>query len=219
MTSVVSIAKRTSHLVGLVFVAGGLGLLLAVGLGPRVFGYRTLTVLTGSMRPHLAPGTVVFETAKPLPSLRVGDVITYQIPVEDHRVVTHRVFEILDAGLHPVVRTKGDANPDPDPWTAELTGARAWHVRAAVPWVGSAIARLRTARPARAGVLVLPALLALVWLWDIWAPKTPSPSSETGVACEPRRSEPTRRGLVIVVAMVAGALVAERAWRSASARS
>ena len=37
---------------------------------------------------------------------------------------------------HPVIITKGDANPLPDPWKAQLRGSNAYQVVAEVPKVG-----------------------------------------------------------------------------------
>lgn len=36
----------------------------------------------------------------------------------------------------PIITTKGDANPAPDPWHARLTSATVPHVMASVPWLG-----------------------------------------------------------------------------------
>ncbi len=52
-------------------------------------------------------------------------MITYRIPAEDRRIVTHRIVEIEVAGERPVVVTKGDANRNPDPWVAHLKGEHA----------------------------------------------------------------------------------------------
>ena len=112
--------------------------LLAVG--PHVLDYRTSTMLTGSMEPGISPGDVVVTAAKPVSQVEVGDVITYQIPVEDRRVETHRVIEVLHQRDGSVaVRTQGDANADPDPWTATLQGDEVWELKAVVPKLGSVI--------------------------------------------------------------------------------
>ncbi|MEW6473982.1 MAG: signal peptidase I [Actinomycetota bacterium] len=84
-----------------------------VGLGPHTGRYRTLTVLSGSMRPTMPEGSVAIVIPVPPAEIRPGDVITYNIPVGDRRVVTHRVVEIVEGGDHPVVRTQGDANAAP----------------------------------------------------------------------------------------------------------
>jgi len=116
-----------------------------IALGPHLFGYRTATMLTGSMEPGIMPGDVVVTVPKPTSELKVGDVISYQIPIEDHRVETHRVTKIVRGkdGSTTIV-TKGDNNPNVDPWTATLSDDTVWEARAVVPKLGTAIRVLRT---------------------------------------------------------------------------
>lgn len=163
-------ARAAGRFIGLAALALSLLALAALGLGPRTGRYRTLTVLSGSMRPTAPEGSVVVMTPVRLESIKVGDVIAYQIPVEDHRVVSHRVVEVVEGGSAPVVRTKGDANPVPDPWLARLQGGSAWKMRGVVPHLGRAVSWLRQPLVRRLGLLVVPALLALSLLADIWAP-------------------------------------------------
>lgn len=150
-------------LLTLAFVA-----LAFMGIGPRVAGYRTLTVLTGSMRPTMPPGSVVVATREPIDDLRVGQVLVYQIPVLDHRVVSHRVIDITRTPSGVVVQTKGDANNAPDPWRARITDGSVWHASLAVPYLGSVIRSLRSPAVHRIVLFGLPLLLAAVWLADIW---------------------------------------------------
>ena len=153
----------------LVTVATSAVFFLFVGLGPRVAPYRVVTVLTGSMRPVAPPGSAIVVTPIPLRDVRVGMVITYKIPVLDHRVVSHRVIAVKNAGsAHPTITTKGDANNAPDPWTATLQGATAWRMRAAVPKLGTAVRWLRSPNVNRASTLVVPLALAAIWLSAIW---------------------------------------------------
>ncbi|HLI56046.1 MAG TPA: signal peptidase I [Actinomycetota bacterium] len=151
----------------LVLVAAVL-VLAVLGIGPRTGRYRTLTVLSGSMAPGIPVGSLVIDTPERPDQIRVGQVLTYQIPVGDHRVETHRVIRVLHGGANPVFQTKGDANRTPDPWVAQVTSPTLWRVRAVVPDAGSAIIALR--RPAVRAVLVwaLPALLALLAVAAIW---------------------------------------------------
>lgn len=142
--------------------------LLVLGVGPHSGAYRPVTVLTQSMQPTMPAGSVVFVTPIDAGTVRVGDVITYRIPVEDRRVVTHRVVEIVDPGPAPVVRTKGDATDTVDSWTTKLTGGPVWKVRASVPYVGFALRALQQPDVRRVTVVVLPALLALSLLSQIW---------------------------------------------------
>src|ERR671928_1524537 len=113
--------------------------LVGLGLLPRTGWYRPVTVLSGSMRPAFAPGDMVVVTPEPSRDVRVGQVISYRIPVGDHHVQSHRVIKIVRGGAHPLVRTKGDANNAADPWTAELHGTTVWRVRGVVPKLGWAI--------------------------------------------------------------------------------
>lgn len=177
MRSATSVALR-------IVVFGALATLAVLGIGPHTGRYQVLTVLTGSMRPTAPPGAVVFDVPTPLSTLKVGDVITYQIPVDDHRVVTHRIVSIKDAGTNtPTVRTKGDANTGADPWQATLGGATAWKMRAAVPAAGFAIVWLRRPAIHRLTMHLAPALMAAVWIWMIWGRGTRRPvEAESDVA-------------------------------------
>src|SRR5207248_1376169 len=67
---------------------------------------------------------------EPVRDVRMGQVISYRIPIGDHHVQTHRVIKVLHTDGNVIVQTKGDANTAPDPWKAELHGTTAWQVRA-----------------------------------------------------------------------------------------
>lgn len=146
---------------------------LFLAVGPRILGYQTSTMLTGSMFPLINPGDVVVSVPRPAAELKTGDVITYGIPVEDHRVETHRVIEVdRSAGGTVTVRTKGDANPAADPWTATLQDDTVAVHTMTVPYLGTAIRTLRD--PLVQGVLTYgaPALLVGVLLTAIWRKPT-----------------------------------------------
>lgn len=152
---------------------------LFLGVGPHVLGYRTATMLTGSMAPLIKPGDVVVSVPKPASELAVGDIISYHIPVEDHRVETHRVISVThDASGRVSVVTKGDANNGKDPWVATLAGDTVWQTKAVVPHLGSWIRTLRT--PLVQGGVFWGALGAfvLIALWRIWATDTEEASGE-----------------------------------------
>ncbi|CAI9404212.1 signal peptidase I [Nocardioides sp. T2.26MG-1] len=141
-----------------------------IAVGPHLLGYRTSTMLTGSMEPGISPGDVVVTAAKPVSEVEVGDVITYQIPVEDHRVETHRVIEVLHQRDGSVaVRTQGDNNADPDPWTATLQGDQVWEMQAVVPELGSVIRAFRAPAVQHGIFWVALAGLLLLGLSTIWA--------------------------------------------------
>lgn len=114
--------------------------LLALAVGPWILGYRVLTVLSGSMSPHVPAGALIVTRPAPAGDLRVGDVITYRSPGAQSIVLTHRVVELVEPGVEPLVRTKGDANDAVDPWTARLRGGTVWRTSLVVPFVGAALA-------------------------------------------------------------------------------
>jgi signal peptidase I len=151
-----------------VLLALALMLLLTLGLLPRLGLYRPVTVLSGSMRPTFSPGDMVIVTPEPVSAVRVGQVISYQVPVGIHQVETHRIVHILRGGAHPTVQTQGDANNWPDPWTAKLAGNTAWQMRAVIPDLGYVVGWLRNGTLQKAAIFVAPALLALLALSEIW---------------------------------------------------
>jgi signal peptidase I len=150
---------------GLVLAATALvGLVIAPHLGL----YRPVTVLSGSMGPTFDAGDLIIDTPEPMRDLRIGQVITYQIPVGSHAAESHRVIRILRAGPVPIVQTRGDADRTPDPWQAELHGSTLWRYRLRIPALGYLILALRSPLLHRLTVLALPALLALYGLIAVW---------------------------------------------------
>jgi signal peptidase len=148
-------------------VVASVAVLLLIGLLPRTGWYRTMTVLTGSMRPSFAPGDVVVARSASADSVQVGDVLVYRIPVGARQVESHRIVQVL--GRKPlIVRTKGDANEAADPWTAIIDDGRVWTVRGSVPWVGRVILWLRTPHLHAITTYLLPLLVAMLLLSTIW---------------------------------------------------
>jgi signal peptidase I len=148
-----------------------LAVLVAVAVGPRLGLYRMETVLSGSMQPTFRPGDVIIVTPEPVTAVRPGQVISYQIPIGDHHVESHRVVRVLDRGTHPVIITKGDNNAEADPWRAQLTSDTAWRERLVIPVVGRLIIWMRQPLLQRVCVLGIPILLAVWWLLGIWRPR------------------------------------------------
>jgi signal peptidase len=144
--------------------------LLAVTVGPRVFHYRMATMLTGSMSPTIDPGDVVVDVQEPATALHVGQIVSYHIPVDDHRVESHRVSWVNVAKDGAVLfRTKGDANNGVDPWTAKSAPhAKVWIVKRVLPVVGTVIRFLRQPLVSLALTRVVPAGLIIFLMYVIW---------------------------------------------------
>jgi signal peptidase len=151
----------------LLLIAAG-GVFVAIGLLPHLGLYRPVTVLSGSMRPTFNPGDLIIVRPEPLPQVRVGQVISYSVPVGAHQVETHRVIRIIKGGPNPVVQTQGDANNWKDPWVAQLHGTTAWRLAAVIPYAGYAISAMRSRTMHTLSIIVVPILLALIVLAQLW---------------------------------------------------
>ena len=143
-----------------------------LAIGPHMLGYRTMTMLTASMAPEIEPGDVKVVTPLSVDDISAGMVIAYNIPIDDHRVVTHRVLSVeRGADGSVTVQTKGDNNEAPDPWKATLQGDTAWQVQGVVPEIGHVIQALRTPVVSQALLYGAPLLLAGWLLMSIWKPR------------------------------------------------
>lgn len=168
--------------------------MIAIGIGPRTGAYRTLTVLSGSMTPAIARGSMVVVTPIAPADVSKGDVITFNAPIDGSPVVTHRVDAIVEPGAVPVVRTKGDANAAPDPWLARIDGETVWKVSMVVPHAGRAVAAFRAPQARPLLLYGLPLLVAVWWIAEIWRPRR-----------RPCRVRPRRGGMPRAATLIARA--------------
>ena len=81
-------------------------------LAPHIFGYKTYTVISGSMEPTLHVGslTIVKQTASE--KIITGDIITISMTGNNPMMATHRVVGIDNTKR--TFTTKGDANNNND---------------------------------------------------------------------------------------------------------
>jgi signal peptidase I len=110
-----------------VALASGLTVAVLALASQGVMVWKPMVIVTGSMRGTLNPGDVVL--LKRPDSLSVGDIVTYRV---GGAVVTHRIAGEVAPGVY---QTKGDANPEPDPYTvrrSEIIGV----VWGRLPFVG-----------------------------------------------------------------------------------
>lgn len=137
---------------------------------PSLFGFERYVITGQSMSGTFERGPVAFEKTVPVDRLAVGDVITYLPPADSGltSLVTHRI-----ASKHPshdggmVLRTRGDANADADPWQFRLSAETQPRVEFTVPTVGHVFIALAD-RDIRILVIGVPAaLLALVSLLEL----------------------------------------------------
>lgn len=75
---------------------------------PSIFGYKPFVVLSGSMKPNIQVGDLIFVKKVDTNKLKVGDVIAFRD--EDNLVTTHRIKEIQKGDKELCFITKGDNN-------------------------------------------------------------------------------------------------------------
>ncbi|HLG70856.1 MAG TPA: signal peptidase I [Chloroflexota bacterium] len=161
--------KILANAVSVVLTGAALASLLGVSILPGVFGYKTYTVLSGSMEPAIHTGSMLVALPVPPESLKVGDVIVYNRS-DVSESVTHRIVQVNNDKGRPTFVTKGDANGAPDSWTVQYNGNTAGKVVMSVPFLGYAYNAVASPR-GRIVFLVMPVVvLSLMWLASIWRP-------------------------------------------------
>ena len=139
-----------------------LGVFLGCGLAGliwRLTGGHWLVVQSPSMGQVAPVGTLVLTRPVSADAVRVGDIISYRVPVKTSEIITHRVVAITNGVLH----TKGDINVSPDPWdlhSADLVG-RAVSLWWGVGWLLKAVPILL------AGALVI-WVITRFWVPLVW---------------------------------------------------
>ncbi len=107
---------------------------------PILFGYRPMTVLSGSMEPTYPVGSVVYLKETPFEDLQVGDAITFALG-DTGAVATHRIVEINEKGKTFV--TKGDANPSNDTSAVSYSDVKGKVSDIAIPVLGYFLSYIR----------------------------------------------------------------------------
>jgi len=114
--------RVVTRIVGMAITLAILAVVAAVVVVPPVAKGASLTVLSGSMQPTLAPGDIAvvrgIAPADVCAQVSVDQIITYLPTPDDPTLVTHRVIAktigTFDDGTACRLITQGDANPTPD---------------------------------------------------------------------------------------------------------
>jgi signal peptidase len=189
----VSLFRRLRHWIAIISIWSTLGIFAGAFLSvsvPYLFGYRSLTVMSGSMEPTLHVGDVVVVSQVPPLDVRIGDIVTFRDPTDATRLITHRVRQITTSGTYVEFVTKGDANTSVEHWRVSRDGTigrvayHVWHLGYLMFYMRSRFGRLL--------LVVLPALvLGAYELWRIWRPiSTPEEEDDDGNGPAHERLEP-----------------------------
>jgi signal peptidase len=142
------------------------GLLLAAA-APNLIGYRSFTVLSGSMTPTIRTGDVVIVAPIAPLQARVGEIVAFRDPFKPARLYNHRVRTITRVGSRVSFVTQGDANSGQEHWSVPVSG-RIGRVMYRVPAIGFALVYLGNPI-VRIALITLPALaLLVIELAEIW---------------------------------------------------
>ena len=105
-------AKILGAVVRGVVIAAALGAAVVLVL-PRLLGWQSVTVMSGSMAPTYAVDAELALAPVDPADVRVGDVIAFRTE-SDRPMVTHRVAAIYRDAVGLSFVTKGDANEEAD---------------------------------------------------------------------------------------------------------
>lgn len=109
----------------------GLGLILLFAIFalilPSAFSARIAIVRSDSMSPVMPAGSLAVMSPIDPATVKVGDIITFEAPMNADVTVSHRVMEVRSGGFV----TKGDASEDFDPFIIpheDVLGRVSWHI-------------------------------------------------------------------------------------------
>ena len=147
---------RGLALLGVTVVTG----LLIWSLLPCLLGWRAQVVLTGSMRPGIAPGDLVLAAPAAPGQIQVGRVLLFDDPVHPGHTLVHRLIRVDGNGS---LITRGDANAVEDSTPIPMSAVRGLP-RLRVPYVGSPVVWMRQHERLPLVGLVVAAFAAFVLL-------------------------------------------------------
>ena len=183
-------ARAISTMVPAVLVTA-VSVIVASALLVAFLGYRPMVERSGSMVPRLRIGDVVLAEWVPADRIRPGEIVTFPLDIGRTELVTHRVQRVRLVGHEVRVVTKGDANVDPEHWSASrstLVGRVVW----TVPRVGALMTALGSAFVRRM-LLAVSSLLIVICAVVAFARRRQE-AARVGTKDTSRSSGPSDRG-------------------------
>ena len=162
-----------------------------LGKGAPLIGRQSIVIGGGSMEPAIGLGAAIVVKPVDPASLAVGDVVSMQVG-PDRTTYTHRIVAVVDRADGRWIRTKGDANAEPDP-TLVPASAIIGRVELVVPLAGY----LLTLLSLPVGVIFVlglaATLLAIAWLLEsLETDSRPARRREAAAPDVPAPAEPER---------------------------
>jgi len=160
-------------LIVLVFVAL-LG--VALGKGAPLVGRQSIVIGGGSMEPTIGLGAAIIVRPVAAADLAVGDIVSMQVG-DARTTFTHRIVAVVDRADGRWIRTKGDANAEPDPTLVAATEVIG-RVELTIPLAGYLLALLSLPMGVMFVIGLAATLLAIAWLLESLEPE-PEPAPRT----------------------------------------
>ena len=82
-----------------------------------------LTVTSRSMEPTFMAGDTVITKKISTDAVNENDILVLPVPQNPQLRYAHRVFQVSQVLGEIIIKTKGDANPQPDAWTLKITSS------------------------------------------------------------------------------------------------
>ena len=145
----------------LVYVFAVVFLVVAAVIPAAVAGWQPLAVVSGSMQPAVAPGSLVMvQPAEDDRYYAAPTILAFADPSRPGRLLTHRVVDTASQDGTVVYTTKGDANRVADSGLVahdDVVGA----VRMVIPYVGLPQTWVHDGDPGRVALLALVSFTAI----------------------------------------------------------
>jgi signal peptidase len=154
-----------------------------LGKGAPLVGRQSIVIGGGSMEPAIPLGAAIVVAPVDPGSLTVGDVVSMQIG-SDHSTYTHRIVDVVDRPDGRWIRTKGDANAEPDP-TLVPASAIIGRVELTIPFVGYLLALLSLPVGVIFVLGLAATLLAIAWLLESLEPERVTVTTVTRTVSDP----------------------------------
>jgi signal peptidase len=136
-------------------------------------------VLTGSMRPTFDPGSVLISRTIPVQDIKPGMIVIF-VPPGHAASYAHRVLTVQGSPDHPVLTTKGDANPGVDPWHARINARTIQQVVWSLPWLGRVMVAMHGPTLSALLIVLAGVFIAITGARAIRQPRSPRTSRHLG---------------------------------------
>ena len=92
-----------------------------------------LTITSRSMEPTIKAGDMVLTRMISTKEIEPRDIVVLPLPEDKNIRYSHRVISVKESGGEVIVKTQGDANPNPDKWELAISSDDVTKVVAVIP--------------------------------------------------------------------------------------